>query len=278
MSSAQPLHCQLCGQGPLERFEVPRQTEFWKCNHCGLYQYGLSSSDSVVNNPGYHSSYLRQRARKVRTAMVRLNRIAALCRVPAPRLLDVGCGIGAVMEAALQRGWTAVGADISRAVVESCRENGFDCELIENGRLPFPDASFDILTSWSVIEHVDDVRAVLADWRRVLRPGGILALDTSSALCWKARLLGARYRGFWPHGHTYTFTPDTLGRFLHEAGFRVLPRPFFGSFADVSFSQAAYSIGYQLQYELRQRLRLQKPFMLFAERDDAAETSERRAA
>lgn len=266
---SEPKCCQLCGHQPLQFFEVPRQTQFWKCVQCGLYQFGLSGSESAYNCPSYHVDYQRQRRRKVRTAMVRLNRIAQLVEAPQPRLLDVGCGIGAVIEAAQQRGWSAAGAEISPAVVENCRHQGFECGLIENGRIPYADGSFDVLTSWSVIEHVDDVRAVLAEWRRVLRPNGVLALDTSNALCWKARLLGARYRGFWPHGHTYTFTPATLGRFLIEAGFEILPSPFVGRISSLSWGDACYALAYQLQYELRQRLRLQKPFFLFAKRDES---------
>jgi ubiquinone/menaquinone biosynthesis C-methylase UbiE len=247
-------------------FEILRQTEFWKCTECGLFQYGCAGSEEAYNCPTYHAGYEQQRRRKIRTAMVRLQRIAAIVHTPAPRLLDIGCGIGAVMEAATQRGWQATGADVSQAVVAGCQQRGLDCQLIADGRLPFPDRSFDIATAWSVIEHVEDVRQTLAEWRRVLKPGGILAMDTSNALCWKARLLGARYRHFWPHGHTYTFTPVTLGRFVREAGFRLVPAPFFGSLRGATWLQACYSLGYQLQFQVRERLRLQKPFMLFAER------------
>jgi SAM-dependent methyltransferase len=198
--------------------------------------------------------------------MVRLNRIAPLIPATSLRLLDIGCGIGAVIEAARQRGWYAAGADVSQAVVDSCHQRGLPCSLISHGQLPFPDRCFDVVTAWSVIEHVEDIRSVLAEWRRVLRPGGILAMDTSNANCWKARLLGPRYRAFWPHGHTYTFTPTTLGRFLTESGFQLAPRPFVGRCSGLSFWQTCYSIAYQVQFQTRERLRLQKPFMLFARR------------
>jgi ubiquinone/menaquinone biosynthesis C-methylase UbiE len=278
MAQLESKHCQLCGHDPLDRFEVPNQTVLWKCRHCGLFQYGPVASEASYDSPHYHTDYERQRQRKVRTALVRLNRIAALVKAKAPRLLDVGCGIGAVMEAAHQKGFFPVGSDVSQAVVEGCRQRGLECGLIVNDRLPFDTESFDVVTAWSVIEHVVDVRATLAEWRRVLRPGGILAIDTSSALCWKARLLGARYRGFWPHGHTYTFTPPTLRQFVLEAGFRVVPSPFVGRISDLPLSEACYSVAYQLQYELRQWLRLQKPFMLFAERVESAGGSKKAAA
>jgi ubiquinone/menaquinone biosynthesis C-methylase UbiE len=278
MADSDSKKCQLCGHEPLVRFEVPRQTVLWKCPSCNLFQYGVLVGDRSYNSPHYHTDYELQRSRKVRTALVRLNRIAALVKEEAPRLLDVGCGIGAVMEAANLRGWKPVGSDVSQAVVDGCRQRGLECELIANDRLPFDNATFDVVTAWSVIEHVADVRTTLQEWRRVLRPGGILAIDTSNALCWKARLLGPKYRGFWPNGHTYTFTPATLKEFVANAGFRVLRNPFVGRISDIPFSQAAYSVGYQLQYELRQWLRLQKPFMMFAERVESPAVRKKAAA
>ncbi len=278
MSDSESKRCQLCGHQPLKRFEIPRQNIFWKCFKCDLYQYGALDSQSALDSPAYHQNSERQRGRKVRTAAVRLNRIAPLIPGRTPRMLDIGCGIGAVLEAAQQRGWVPVGAEVSRPVVNDCRERGFECELIANGRLPFDDGSFDVATAWSVIEHVEDVRVTLADWRRVLRPGGILALDTTDAHYWKARLFGARYRGFWPGGHTYTFTPDNLGQFLTETGFRLLRRPLVGRLSDLPLPLACYTLGYQLQYEFRCLTRSQKPFMLFAERVETVGNRLRRAA
>ena len=220
----------------------------------------------------------KQRLRKIRTARVRLNRIAGLVQAESPRLLDVGCGIGAIMEAATQRGWTATGADVSQAVVDGCLGRGLNCNRIVDGLLPFPDTSFDIVTAWSVIEHVSDVRDALSEWRRVLKPGGILALDTSNCAVLEGSASAARYRGFWPHGHTYTFTPATLSRFLAETGFRVLAAPFVGKLTGNAFLDACYAVAYQTQYCIRDTLRLQKPFMLFAERIESVHGSKRVAA
>jgi SAM-dependent methyltransferase len=58
--------------------------------------------------------------------------------------------------------------------VRFCRERGIaDVRLLEEGRLPFPDESFDLVTALDVIEHIDDDDGMLREMRRVLRPGGI---------------------------------------------------------------------------------------------------------
>jgi ubiquinone/menaquinone biosynthesis C-methylase UbiE len=90
-------------------------------------------------------------------------------------VLDVGCGAG--MLALLKRkGVTLVGVDLSSECARAARRNGYDLAAsAELSRLPFPDASFDYVVSLDVLGHVEfsEKDAVLAEIRRVLRPGGV---------------------------------------------------------------------------------------------------------
>lgn len=279
-SDSPPGPCQLCGHEPLRKFVVPSTTVLWRCSRCGLYQYGPMAAGMPQSPPSEKPAGELSLCpewctegrfrRKVRTATVRLNRIAPLLTADHVTMVDVGCGFfGAVMEAANRRGWTAMGTDVGEAAVFHCRRRGYRCEICENGHLPFEDQSFDLLTAWNVIEHVQDVTESLMEFRRVLRKGGILAMETSNANCLKARFLGARYRRFWPRGHTYTFPPRSLSQFVERAGFQVVGQPFVGRLTDLPPSMTCYALGYQAQYELRRVLRSQKAFQLFARRVDS---------
>jgi SAM-dependent methyltransferase len=92
------------------------------------------------------------------------------------RILDAGCGTGGNL-AWLSRFGRVWGVDLSSLATAYCRRRGLG--TVARGsvtRLPFPDASFDLVTSFDVIYHLgvaDDV-AALAEMRRVLRPGGTL--------------------------------------------------------------------------------------------------------
>ncbi len=132
------------------------------------------------------------------------------------------------MEAAQSMGWKAFGVDVSREAITYCRDRGLSCDRYDGFELPFPSGFFDVITAWHVIEHVPSVRTALTEWYRVLRPGGVLAVETPAADCWKARLLGPRYRKFWPAEHTYTFTRRTLEPFLFDAGFDLAATPVLG--------------------------------------------------
>jgi len=90
-------------------------------------------------------------------------------------VLDLGCGAG--MLALLKRkGVTLAGLDLSPECALAARRNGYDFTAAADlTRLPFPDASFDYVVSLDVLGHVGfgEKDSVLAEVRRVLRPGGV---------------------------------------------------------------------------------------------------------
>jgi SAM-dependent methyltransferase len=99
-------------------------------------------------------------------------------------LLDVACGSGGpALRIAAQTGCRVTGVDIHAQGIANAaaaaRERGLAAmarfEVVDAARpLPFPDASFDAITCIDAINHLPRRAAVLADWRRVLKPGGRL--------------------------------------------------------------------------------------------------------
>jgi SAM-dependent methyltransferase len=109
----------------------------------------------------------------------------AAARCAGRDVLDVGCntGYGTVRLVPVARSVT--GVDVSPAAVAAARtrEGGEAAtfEVIDGLGLPFPDDSFDLVTSFQVVEHVLDPVPYLQEIRRVLRPGGIAILTTPNA-------------------------------------------------------------------------------------------------
>ena len=93
-----------------------------------------------------------------------------------PRILDVGCGTGANLLMLSQYG-DAEGVDLSEDALAFCRERGLDKVRLGAGEeLPYEDSTFDLVTAFDVVEHMDDDLAGLREMRRVLRPGGRVLL------------------------------------------------------------------------------------------------------
>lgn len=90
-------------------------------------------------------------------------------------LLDIGCGTGNVVRIAEELFETVVGVDVSVNMLKLAREHSQASYLTGDGlRLPFQDASFDMVSLYATLHHTPDPEQFLSEAARVLRPGGSL--------------------------------------------------------------------------------------------------------
>ena len=103
----------------------------------------------------------------------------------AGRLLDAGCGSGKYAIPLRMRGFEVIGVDVSRGGLEMAKEasgrRGLDILFLEADvrSLPFPDASFDVIWCYGVLQHLLYAERELAvrEFRRLLRTGGMLFIE-----------------------------------------------------------------------------------------------------
>ena len=91
---------------------------------------------------------------------------------PGERILDLGCGDGQLTQRIAANGATVVGADTSPEMVEAARSRGIVVMEASAEALPFSDHAFDAVFSNATLHWVRDQDAMLAEVRRVLKPGG----------------------------------------------------------------------------------------------------------
>jgi ubiquinone/menaquinone biosynthesis C-methylase UbiE len=91
------------------------------------------------------------------------------------RLLDAGCGDGGVARLLRNRVREVVGVDVEPSPAWQ-DERGLAFRVADAEHLPFENASFDAIHSKDSLHHMNDPRAALAEYRRVLRPGGTLVV------------------------------------------------------------------------------------------------------
>jgi SAM-dependent methyltransferase len=136
---------------------------------------------------------------------------------PVERALDLGCGDGRLTAELRAERLTA--ADVSRVALARAHERlPADVELVElepDAPLPFADGAFEVVLAAETAEHVRDLQLFLSEVRRVLVPGGELALSTPAAppLVRPANPLSP---------HLRRFTRRTLRAVLVELGFDVV--------------------------------------------------------
>jgi demethylmenaquinone methyltransferase/2-methoxy-6-polyprenyl-1,4-benzoquinol methylase len=100
----------------------------------------------------------------------------ALAGVPGRRLADIGGGTGNYALALKREGWQPVVVDRSTEMLARAAEKGLETVEADAQRLPFEDRSFDAVAMISMLHHVEDRRAALAEARRILRVGGRLVV------------------------------------------------------------------------------------------------------
>lgn len=132
------------------------------------------------------------------------------------RVLDVGCASGRLVEQLRHRGHEVVtGVDLSESAIAACRSRGLeDVHVMPADRLDFDDASYDAIIASDVLEHIEDDRAALLEWRRVLRPGGRLFIFVPAHMfLWSQHDV--------VNHHFRRYDRGTLVERVEAAGFRV---------------------------------------------------------
>jgi 2-polyprenyl-3-methyl-5-hydroxy-6-metoxy-1,4-benzoquinol methylase len=100
-------------------------------------------------------------------------------------VLDFGCSDGSISRRYLERGAAhVIGSDIDRACIERAKQTHTDPRLgfVRNSidKIPLRDQSVDVIVSYDVFEHIEKPAEILAELRRVLRPGGVILIGTWS--------------------------------------------------------------------------------------------------
>ena len=142
--------------------------------------------------------------------------LRALGLGPGDRLLEIGCGGGLLLRAALERGATVTGIDHSEEMVRLARERAPGATVIEADaeRLPFPDGSFTAAALSIVFMFLPAPVAALRECHRVLVPAARLALYTTSP-----ELRGTPAAPEPMASHTHMYADDELAALASEAGF-----------------------------------------------------------
>lgn len=192
----------------------------YRCIRCDLAITEGELADKNISDY-YSRGYYGQRKFLVE-GFVNYARVRAILRLksfmPSPSLLDVGCGNGTFLMGMRKRGWLAFGTEI--APVGHMRQCA--SEFIRMGdfrKSDFPGNSFDVITMWHSLEHVDDPLGYFVEAGRVLKDGGILAVEIPNFRSWQARIFGKNWFHLDVPRHLFHFSPKSAGILFQKAGF-----------------------------------------------------------
>jgi SAM-dependent methyltransferase len=202
-----------------------------RCRECGqlVSQIGVDSyvrSMTRFDAAEFNRPSACETARRREVAQRRLARVVRLLGKPAAqcRLVDIGCSRGDFVAFAQAFGFAAEGVEPAAQIAADARAAGRDVKTGLLEEQSYPDAVFDCVTLFEVIEHLPAPLGLLRECRRILKPGGVLLLSTGNGASWTARTLKGRWDYFridQDAGHVSFFNPRSLALAAERAGFAV---------------------------------------------------------
>lgn len=191
------------------RFRIAQRNSYLNAN----YGYNLKA---IAWNPIFLSDARRRRF-DVFTGYLRFPGIGA-------RVLDIGCGNGTFLWQMRSLGWEVCGVEPDPQSAAHAQSAGLDVRVGSLQQQLLPEASFDAITAFHVIEHMHDPVDTLRCCFKLLKPGGHITLATPNLGSFGYQRYGPAWLGLDPPRHLVLFTDNSLRQTLEGNGF-VVSRP-----------------------------------------------------
>ena len=221
------VRCPICGQRTKEvELWTKNSFRYVRCANCGLIYINPQLSDEAVAHI-YSNVLYEQKSERLDLLLPDLDTYKSrlLKKFVGFRksncLLDVGCFKGFFLYSASQKGWRAFGTEVSESATRFARAQlGQRVEMGDLLDMPgLEQFSFDVVTFFDVIEHLSQPYLYLKKAHDFLRQDGLLYMETPNFNALPRFVLGKKWTIF--HSlHRYYFTPNTIKRMFHKAGFK----------------------------------------------------------
>ncbi len=211
--------CLVCKSKKLKDLVTYKDAYLTKCSECSfVFSRKIPSSEELeLHYEGYsRNDYLSP------ITIKRYNELLDFFEKfrNTGKLLDVGCGIGYFLEEAKKRGWEVYGTEYTDAALEICENKGIITNKGELDPKNYLYESFDIITSFEVIEHINNPKEEIANFYNILRKGGLVYITTPN---WNSLLrfrLKSAYNVISYPEHLSYYTRRTLSRLFTKSGFK----------------------------------------------------------
>jgi SAM-dependent methyltransferase len=207
------------------------------CDNCGLkFTNPRPSSDNIaryyesedyISHSNKKSGLIPVLYQKVRNITLKQKlKLLRSFQPKAGRILDYGCGTGEFLNTMRSAGWECIGLEPGDKAANAARNN-YGLEIKDPASLrDLPDASFDVITLWHVLEHVHDLDNTLSLIVDKLKSSGTIFIAVPNASSWDAEHYGDHWAAYDVPRHLYHFHSGSIGKLFANHGLnlqKVLP-------------------------------------------------------
>jgi len=235
------VSCDSCGGDDhtvLFEAGVAQVNQIVKCNQCGLmYANPRAQPPDCESIQGYDPNYfpkheLRAKFEKEALQVQDYAKVRGFLNSNYSQkgsLIEIGSSFGYLLNSFKKDGWQVQGIEPLKIGCQYTEtEFGIKAVPVTLEEAHLEENSVDIVIMLHVIEHVPSPSSTLREIFRVLKPGGLLVLETPRYDTWMFKLLGKRERSLSCDGHIYFFTTDTLRNLAKQIGFEATKMEYVG--------------------------------------------------
>jgi 2-polyprenyl-3-methyl-5-hydroxy-6-metoxy-1,4-benzoquinol methylase len=137
------------------------------------------------------------------------------------KILDIGCGVGDFLHTAETHGWECIGVEPSEEAKEIARQRT-KAQIIESKELEnIPNQTFDIITMWHVLEHVDDLKWQVEQLQRLIKPTGRIIIALPNYKSYDGQYYKELWAAYDVPRHLNHFNKSTLIKIFKTNGLEI---------------------------------------------------------
>ena len=223
------MNCNICESSDVKNcFVNDDEIGLSQCRNCGIYFTYPKPAEKKISEfyagKDYFKHWFEYKDVKLKTDKARIEKILKekICVLPSnPKLFDYGCGPGFFLDICKKKGFDTFGVEYSDFAVDYCIKE-MKLNVFKFAGLPFnyPDGSFDIITIWHTLEHLEKPKETLLEFKRMLKPGGALVIEIPNT---NGLLSIIRGKSAYPLiEHLFHFNPNSLKFLIKATGFELI--------------------------------------------------------
>ena len=215
-----------------DEFLTSEEFQIYECRHCGLlFTEPRPSKEKIGEYYKSEEYYSHQENKKgfipkiyecVKSINLKHKYNLVTKGKSVGRLLDIGCGVGDFIHTAEQHGWNCTGVEPSEDAKEIARKR-IKAEIHSSEDLEqIPDETFDVITMWHVLEHVDNLKWQVAQLQRLIKKDGRIVIAVPNYKSYDAEYYHEKWAAYDVPRHLNHFNKETLAKMFKTNGLNLV--------------------------------------------------------